>query len=1307
MPRKQPDLDADFDFKIFVDPSCLSAPMEEDIPQEREECAADTEEVEETETVPERAEPMDIPEDEGPEPEVRGEAEGEELEDSHLEESHIDDSHLDDSHVDDSALPEDLEPETEEQPEEEPKLSDVLDELESTLEKDIDDMLEQMHDDADDNEDGDEQQQSAEQDVTTEEDAVGEDSTAEPLDAAHEEHEEDEEKTPAVEEDVEVHEEEVVQPEHLDQDETHEESVHEDEVQPEEANEDTNEDTNEDEAHEEDSHEDEVHEAEDEHHNDIQAQVEEQVANDDGPGDEPSQEDHPNPEEETPELNNESFQDDELPLDEHPSQEDDYTEEASLLSQDSVHEDSLLEAEQDTLPPLSPRSPPHPTDRKTSLRTEALIQAAARAVVAKIEERAVAAVHSRRNSQRSNTYDNDISLLTRAASPELSRVHLSPTKWRRSRPNSPSIRPAEGDEGDSSSHHEADSDVFSDHSARSSIGSFEGHVEDEEIKTPIRDHYTPSQGRSPRVSGVSSISEISAYDKEEQFLSSPRQSRTPRMPFRTPSSVRALQMSSPTPSVFSGASPRSGKRSGGMTTSRLGSPIASTQYSPKGRSTPPRLKSRKEAPLVLLHVTLLPLRWMWGEVIDGLDSATKDGFVGGDELTSLRDAWRQLQDRVGDTVLERGILLPHPQNDYEVLEERLLEALELPLKRRARILECGHYLSAANVEDVVGDSESEDDYGYSDRRRGGGERRHWCGTCQGEIKYEGLGPRRVFRVKVYASNGLMKAGAWDACWKEMERVDVEVEPIVEAPLQRELERLSAYQVEVEERKGEEEERALRGEHEHEPPHLPVISAQDVEYDEHISSPPAMHASPPSPAQLPSSPMPLARSPTPFDNSEARRLRDEARLREIYGLPPTPLSEAHDPEPEPEPEPIPSSTYHEPTPQPEYTHPTEESYVPHTDSQQWTPDSPSEEANARRSHRRTESGSPYQSASLPELMLESVKVLLRDRKNVAIAVLSLFVLFLAVRPQSTGLDYRIQVPVEGYRFEKTLDTIEGFVKEPLKAEVKENVLEVQTAGEETIWPHVTMSVDSETVEATPSVEVVDEVATSSEVLVEATPSVEVADEVATTSEVVVEATPSIDLIGEETVHADSHPVDVPVLEASMTASVEAAPPAEMEHNETPSPAPASDIPNASSSAESEPTAEAPTTDVAPTASVTPEANDDAPSTETSSAETAPTTSAAVQEPESTEDAEPAPTSANPCESLTSTSPAEAETTVTEMKVIRVFETITETETVRVRVTTTQSYFAADATVIPAVEMVEFELGGPYRLDEEAVFEAEEV
>jgi hypothetical protein len=73
--------------------------------------------------------------------------------------------------------------------------------------------------------------------------------------------------------------------------------------------------------------------------------------------------------------------------------------------------------------------------------------------------------------------------------------------------------------------------------------------------------------------------------------------------------------------------------------------------------------------------------------------------------------------------------------------------------------------------------------------------RKWCDICEREVKIEGSGmdgkAETRFRVKVYASNGLMRAGAWAAAWREMERVDVELEPYVEGRLVGELEDFAA------------------------------------------------------------------------------------------------------------------------------------------------------------------------------------------------------------------------------------------------------------------------------------------------------------------------------------------------------------------------------------------------------------------------------------------------------------------------------------------------------------------------------------
>ncbi|OTB13407.1 hypothetical protein K445DRAFT_319952 [Daldinia sp. EC12] len=471
------------------------------------------------------------------------------------------------------------------------------------------------------------------------------------------------------------------------------------------------------------------------------------------------------------------------------------------------------------------------------------------------------------------------------------------------------------DGGDASSHHEAtDEDVFSDKSPRSSLGSYDAVSESDKAHKDFDNMTTTT--RSPR------ISDISQYEREYEkgdFIQTVR--GTPRPPFRTPSDVRAMQMSSPPSSVL--GSPRSTKKQF-PTVSRLGTPTTSAQYSPKRMSTPPRFKGRKEAPLVLLHVTLLPLRWAWGDLLNNLDTDDVS-----EQLKTLRESWRLLQDRIGDTVIERGILLGHPQNDYEVLEERLLEALELPFRRRARILECGHYLGPTNESNLTEDEESEDE--WSSQRSRSGDKRHWCDTCKSEIRGDSLGSGKIFRVKVYASNGLMRAGAWEACWKEMERVDVELEPIVEPTLQEELVRLAATRQEAGNQKEDQNRR----------------EQSDANSRFGTSSPQ------PEPSRV----------GTPM-SSETRRRRDEERLREIYG--------------------------HSPPP-PQSREPSV-----HLEQPSSPPPSRRDEAHKQeKSHQAT-----YQNASFPELLLQSARVLMQDRRNVAIFTLSIFVLMLAFRNAPT-------------------------------------------------------------------------------------------------------------------------------------------------------------------------------------------------------------------------------------------------------------------------------------------------------------------
>ncbi|SPQ27210.1 5e064fea-7bfd-4d8c-b240-2e0574ed050c [Thermothielavioides terrestris] len=754
-----------------------------------------------------------------------------------------------------------------------------------------------------------------------------------------------------------------------------------------------------------------------------------------------------------------------------------------------------------------------PVDRKTSLRTEALIQAAARAVVAKIAKRDSGQKGDQEDDEFENSMLNADSHDMHATRDDARSGYggsRSPSRQESSETHirhvpSRSISSDEG--GSNSSHNEPEDDVFSDRSARSSVCSLDPNELD--VKTPQakdslsrRDSYASSR-QSPRtVSGFSTISGLSQYDKE-QFVPV---SRETRMPFRTPSEIRAIQMSSPTPSVFNGSSPRSSKRNGGggssgfPPVSHLSSPIASAQYSPKGRSTPPRFKSRKEAPLVLLHVTLLPLRWVWGDVVNSLDAVhgkvldeTGQPFEASEQLKTLRDSWRQLQDRVGDTVLERGVLLPHPQNDYEVLEERLLEALELPLRRRARILECGHYLGPSN-EMADEEDESEDDDDASQSGRGKDEKRHWCNTCRNEIRYEHLGPGKVFRIKVYASNGLMKAGAWEACWKEMERVDVEVEPIVDSALQNELEKLGALLLEQEERRRQEldmdrtleleQEQELQQQREPSPQHELRAGAANRQHSEppaesdvrhsdtqtapSSSRPPssmqiAMHTSSLARADSPAPlhhPRPASRHTEPIDTSEARRRRDEERLREIYGgtPPPPPPPPAPAPAaapaqlpapPQPHPDPhlhhhpsshlyshaltspplltdgsSPSSSMHHHTTHP--AHPHHNLHNHYQQQQQQHHHDPHAGADPRQ-----RAGPDDETPGFVELLMEAFKVLLRDPKNVAIIVLAV-----------TGAEALVEAGDRGGEVEKGDAVVEGPV--PAVGEVL-RVPEVESVG----------------------------------------------------------------------------------------------------------------------------------------------------------------------------------------------------------------------------------------------------------------------
>ncbi|EPE27073.1 hypothetical protein GLAREA_02987 [Glarea lozoyensis ATCC 20868] len=497
--------------------------------------------------------------------------------------------------------------------------------------------------------------------------------------------------------------------------------------------------------------------------------------------------------------------------------------------------------------------------------------------------------------------------------------------------------------GDSSSHHDGDidDDVFSHNSsrsARSSLNSYEA-LRNAEEKEGARVLTSPSVGEEANTRRESdAISRIPSSGSYMHPMPDAVQ-QTPskvlsRPPFRTPSSVRAMQMSSPTPSIYN--SPRSIKRHL-PTVSRSGTPTSHTSRT----RTPTRFKPKKEQPLVLLHVTVLPLQWLYSHVMQEPELP--------DDLHYVKENWRLLQDKLGDTVLERGILLPHPQDSFEILEERLLEALELPVRPRAFILKCGHYMGPSDSEAPSSDDEGGDFWNENISRR------KWCDICRREVRLDMSGEPegKRFRVKIFASNGLMHAGAWAAAWKEMERVDVEIGPWVEPYQHTELERLATLKPKMiveDHDDGFEDEvpqeshqpTCEEGESAH---HSEQLSHEiDADTNAHIDTPgeilESLEEKPTE--EIPTEP---EKSVADYENEMRELLLEEEQMRELH--------ERQNAVPQRSPSPA-----------------------------------------------RKRSRASINEDSLSELLLAAFKVAMRDRKNIMIIVLSILVFVLALRPGST-------------------------------------------------------------------------------------------------------------------------------------------------------------------------------------------------------------------------------------------------------------------------------------------------------------------
>ncbi|KAJ4360078.1 uncharacterized protein N0V89_000637 [Didymosphaeria variabile] len=315
---------------------------------------------------------------------------------------------------------------------------------------------------------------------------------------------------------------------------------------------------------------------------------------------------------------------------------------------------------------------------------------------------------------------------------------------------------------------------------------------------------------------VSSLpSEISVASKPvppADALESRYSPRKERPPFRNPSSVRAMQMASPVPSLALEAPRERTKGSYKLATpSRSGrSDSVSTTGTRRSRSHRDSMHRENQAqrpsatpqplPLVLLHVTILPMQMPYTPEI--MIKIMPEWLV---------ENYKVLEEKLQDIVLmRRGLLIQHPRDEYDVLEERILESLEL---KTPRLLKCGHF--------VAPDSDDEESDEFDDERRnaaddgtGRGSRMSGgtvtaeedpeyryptpnsddagvCLDCHRQVKKPGHGVgagTKRWDIKIYAANGLMRAGAWIAAWSEMERCDVEISPWIPHEVRKTLDK---------------------------------------------------------------------------------------------------------------------------------------------------------------------------------------------------------------------------------------------------------------------------------------------------------------------------------------------------------------------------------------------------------------------------------------------------------------------------------------------------------------------------------------
>lgn len=294
-----------------------------------------------------------------------------------------------------------------------------------------------------------------------------------------------------------------------------------------------------------------------------------------------------------------------------------------------------------------------------------------------------------------------------------------------------------------------------------------------------------------RGASISSLPESSVFDTDYDDSSM----QAMHKPYTPPSMRPTFRRPMASPSPYERNSPR---RSALRIKSRSNTP-RSVKQSPRPRGNrrheEEEAEAEKEYPLVLLHVTLLPveLRWSAESMLEVLPPNVIENL-------------QLLRSKVSETILHRGILIPHPREEYELLEDRLLEALEL---KKERVTKCGHFRarssasSSSSAEGSVKSADSGVAFNIDD------EEVEQCATCNSPVKSAAIAADvhgSKWSIKVFAANGLMRAPAWTAAWSEMERVDVEILPWINEGLRKQLDTM-AEREEADERQRREEEEA--------------------------------------------------------------------------------------------------------------------------------------------------------------------------------------------------------------------------------------------------------------------------------------------------------------------------------------------------------------------------------------------------------------------------------------------------------------------------------------------------------------------